>query len=137
MSHRTGCRRRHDRFPIDGSLQGRIEFGFPRPEDFRCVMPLRDLSGAGLSFQLGHELPGLEAGDPIEQVRVQIGEREFRGDLLVMHFTPDSSPGSVCGALFYPEEDRDLLTLRVVLRDLETGNSTQHAPAADAAATRD
>ena len=117
MTRRAGCRRSHPRYPLDAD--GWLEFGYPRPEDPPCVLELRDMSQGGLAFVLRQELPGLDVGDSIDQVEVRIGDRVVRGNLLVMHFTPDASAGSVCGALFYPGEDVDLLTLRAILRDLE------------------
>ena len=82
-------------------------------------MKLGDVSGAGLSFVLGHELPGLDVGDCLADARLVVGGRVARGDLLVMHLTPDRTPGSRCGALFYPRGDDDLLALREILAALE------------------
>ena len=93
-------------------------------------MRLRDLSQSGLSFVLSHELPGLSIGDSIDHVHVRVDGRQIRGDLLIMHLSPDASGGSVCGALFYPLEDEDVLTLREVIRALEracTPLSPEHA----------
>lgn len=36
-----------------------------------------------------------------------------------MHVSPASEAGIVCGGLFYPEGDEDLITIRLVVRALE------------------
>lgn len=118
MAKPHDCRRTHARYPLREAGGGIVVFGFPRPQDPPCTMQLRDISQSGLAFVLPHELPGLEVGDNLEDVCVRIGERELRGDMLIMHFTPDASAGSVCGALLYPREDEDLLMLRAILGEL-------------------
>ncbi len=123
MEKRPGCRRRHPRYLVDANLDARIEFGYPRTEDPTCAMKLKDVSDGGLGFVLPHELPGLEVGDSIDRVEIHVGARAVRGDLLVMHFSPDASAGSVCGAFFYPAADEDLLAFREILRDLEASSS--------------
>jgi len=110
------------------ALDARVEFGFPRPQDPTCRMTVQDLSDAGLAFVLKHELPGLEVGDSLEGAMLRVGERCVRGALLVMHLTPDASAGGVCGALFYPAEDEDLLSLRELLGELALRDTAQ-APA--------
>lgn len=112
------CRRRHNRFPLDPGDGGRVEFRFPDPSGHPCSMPLRDVSSAGLSMTLVHELPGLETGSNLDRVTVTVGERKVEGDLLVMHVTPEAVEGAVCGALFYPRHDRDILELRGLIEEL-------------------
>jgi hypothetical protein len=72
-----------------------------------------------LSFVLADPLPGLEPGQRLDAAEVTIGDRLIRGDLLVMHITPEVISGAVLGALFYPATDEDLLTLRAVLAELD------------------
>ncbi len=112
------CRRLHNRFRIGETGDGLVAFGYPDPGGHLCRMPLHDLSAAGLSFRLAHELPGLEAGCRLDGVSVTIAHRVIEGDLLVMHVTPGPCAGAVCGALFYPREDRDILELRGLLAEL-------------------
>ena len=119
MTIRDACRRKNPRFPLSPALQGTIEFGFPDRDGARCTMALLDLSRGGISFVLRHELPGLEVGESIDGARLSLGERVVNGDFLVMHLTPDATEGAVCGALFFPSEDADILTLRAVLATLE------------------
>lgn len=113
------CRRSHRRHRVRGGEGCTVTFHFPDPSGHRCEMPLHDLSDAGLSVVLAHELPGLEVGDQLEGAKVSVGTRSFRGDLLVMHVTPAPEAGATFGALFFPESDADLLTLRRVIADLE------------------
>lgn len=113
------CRRTHPRFPLEPERAARVEFEFPKPGCGWSDMPLRDVSQAGLSFVLTHELPGLTVGDCIAQVQVHVDGRLIRGDLLVMHLSPNASAGAVCGALFYPVEDADVLSMRDLVRVLE------------------
>ena len=123
------CRRRHNRFRIGDAEEGVVAFGFPDPEGHPCRMPLNDLSAAGLSFRLLHELPGLEPGSRLDGATVTIARRVIEGDLLVMHVTPEPSAGAVCGVLFYPRDDRDILELRGLLAELsERGDEADDSP---------
>ncbi len=116
---RPANRRHHHRHLLSPAEEARAEFGYPGPDGHPCTMPIRDLSASGLSMVLAHELPGLEPGSRLDGATVRVGRRAFRADLLVMHVTPDSLKGAVCGVLVYPVEDADLLTLRDVIADLE------------------
>ncbi len=122
-------RRNHHRHPLPSSADARVEFGYPGPDDFRCSMPVRDVSASGLSIVLAHELPGLEPGSRLDDATVRVGLRSFRADLLVMHVTPEAVQGAVCGALVYPVEDADLLTLREEIADLEHAVAEAAVPA--------
>lgn len=113
----TRNRRRHPRLKPPREANARVEFGYPQPDGHRCSMPLRDLSPSGLSFALSKELPGLEVGSCIEQVTIHFGPKQMRGDLLLMHMTPDNCEGALCGALFYPVGDEDILTLQGLLAE--------------------
>jgi len=112
-------RRSHSRHTLPPGGEARAEFGYPGPGDHPCTMEIRDVSASGLSIVLAHELPGLEPGSRLDGATVCIGDRSFRADLLVMHVTPEPAKGAICGALVYPVEDADLLTLRDVIADLE------------------
>ncbi len=112
-------RRGHNRHVLPPSAAGLAEFGYPGPGDHPCKMALRDVSASGLSIVLAHELPGLEPGSRLDGATLRIGARTFRADLLVMHVTPGPRAGAICGALVFPVEDADLLTLREVIADLE------------------
>ena len=83
-------------------------------------MPLRDLSAAGVSFELDRDLPGLDAGDLLRSMKLRIGQRQIRGELLVMHLTPGWQKGAVCGGLLYPRDDEDIVELQQLLNEVET-----------------
>lgn len=120
----TRCRRSHGRYSLQDHVEGELSFRYPQG-GHPCVMPLRDISRSGLSFVLVHELPGLDVGDSIDGAQLRIGRHEIRGDLLVMRLNPDASSGSVCGALFYPAEDEDILALRASLAELEAADAAR------------
>ncbi len=107
-------RRKRPRYGLDGSL----EFDWPRRGEHRVSMPLRDISHAGLSFLLAIDLPGMEVGRNLDRGCICVGDRKVRGELVVIHLTPDASPGSICGAAFYPSSDRDILQLRELIEEL-------------------
>jgi len=41
-----------------------------------------------------------------------------------MHVSPPDGHCAVCGGLFYPEGDEDLITIRLVVRALEASSRT-------------
>lgn len=115
----TVCRRVHPRYRLDAEAVATVDFVYPFPGGHHCSMRLRDISSSGISFVLGQELPGLEAGDSIDRVTVRVGKTVLHGDLLIMHLTPDTGAGSACGALFYPRGDRTLLSLQKLIESFE------------------
>ena len=93
------------------ALAGLVSFLSP------CVLPLVPpylgyLGGTTID-QLTNE-KGIEA---------RVSRKTFRGDLLVMHVTQLSQAGPICGGLFYPEGDEDLITIRLVVRALEAASA--------------
>ncbi len=88
-------------------------------------MLLKDLSASGLSFVLSHELPGLEPGRLLEEVTFQVRGQTIRGEIVVMHVTPEPTAGSCCGALFYPATDEDILHLRDLVAELQEESDRQ------------
>ena len=111
-------RRLQKRYPLptDGGV---LRFHHPGQGGPGFTATMRDVSLSGLSFFLPSEIPGLIVGGIIRGVEAGIGGRTFRGDLLPMHLTPANFGGAVCGGLFYPESDEDLITIRLVVRALE------------------
>ena len=75
---------------------------------------LRDISGSGVSFFIVPGLPTLEAGDLLREVEVELGSAPIRGEMVILHVSPQFEPGAVCGGLFYPHSDDDLLAVRRV-----------------------
>ena len=119
MASTTKCRRQAERRSLAPDSPGVIEFGYPTPRDHPCSMSLRDMSSAGVSFVLAHELPGLEVGRTLRRVTLHVNGEEIHGDLVVMHLTPGDSAGSVCGGLFDPARDSDIIGLKKVLAELQ------------------
>ena len=78
--------------------------------------PVLDLSPSGFSFSLDEPLPGIEVGSSIDGVTVSYGKLILQGDLMVMHVTPQHS---VCGVLFYPASDMDLIKLKCFVAGLQ------------------
>ena len=112
-------RRKSDRFKMKCDLEGRVEFGYPTPAEHACTLRVRDVSASGISFVLDEELPGLEIGRVLEKVTVRIGGRSVRGDLVVMHLMEDYPVDAICGAMFCPTSDEDILRLREIIHDLK------------------
>jgi len=67
---------------------------------------------------LPEELAEVQAGDIVRGIEARVARKTFRGDLLVMHVTRPGEAAAVCGGLFYPEGDEDLITIRLVVRAL-------------------
>ena len=92
---------------------------YPAPDGPNVEACLRDISLSGLSLTLPQELVGIELGDIVRGIEAEVARKTFHGDLLVMHVTPVNEAGALCGGLFYPETDEDLITIRLVVRALE------------------
>jgi len=118
------CRRKARRYALPPELEASLEFGYPTPRDHRCSLPARDVSPSGVSFVLTHELPGLEIGSEIGRATLRAGRHAIHGDLVVIHLTPDESPGSICGTILYPRTDADIVKLKSLIAELgsEGGN---------------
>jgi len=84
-----------------------------------------DLSASGLSFvvESDDQLPGLETGAPLDGLVLQVSDCRIRGDILVMHMTTRADSGYVCGALFYPATDTDLLKFRSLIVGMEAAGT--------------
>ena len=78
---------------------------------------------SGFSFSLAESLPGLDAGTQFDSVKLILGDCEMRGEILVMHVTHEPESAIVCGALFYPANDAELLKLKGVIAGIETAQS--------------
>ena len=111
------CRRRDRRYVLEPGTSW-IEFAYPVPGGHPCRMALRDISEGGLSFVLALELPGLRVGRSIARAHVEVAGDRVYGDVLVMHLTPDAGPGSICGALFFPRGDENIVGLQKLIAHL-------------------
>ncbi len=116
MTTSVACRRKQTRHEIPVEEGATVSFNYPNPAGEHVTMTLRDISASGISFMIGRELPGLDEGRSINDVAISWGKKTIHADLLVMHLTPDASPGSVCGALIYPTNDEDILALQALSR---------------------
>ncbi len=123
MTTQVACRRRQRRYTFPENLVAVVEVAHEAFGGGRVAMPLRDISGAGVSFVLQRDMPGLEIGLSLDDVTVRLGEREIPGDLLVMHLTPDDREGAVCGGLLFPHSDEGILSLQRFLSDAARSSS--------------
>lgn len=118
MSHGHEERRRNDRHRIEDGAQAPFQFRFPDPDSPTFESRVHDISGSGLSFLVAPGTPTLEAGDLLHDVVVDLGSGPIRGEMVVLHVTPQFEPGAICGGLFYPLTDDDLLAVRRVCAEL-------------------
>ena len=117
-------RRLQSRHTIPLDVGAALHFRYPSPNGPHLEARLRDVSLSGLSLTLPEELAGIQAGDIVKGIEAQVARKTFRGDLLVMHVSPANEAGAVCGGLFYPEGDEDLITIRLVVRALEAASKS-------------
>jgi hypothetical protein len=115
-------RRLQNRYALPPDTEAALHFHYPSPGGPRLQAHIRDISLSGLSMVLPEELNGVQAGDIVKGIEARIGRKTFRGDLLVMHVTSGRATAPVCGGLFYPEADEDLITIRLVVRALEAAS---------------
>lgn len=123
MTSRTACRRQTRRYSLVGNKKAWIELDFPSPTGRRYRFSLLDVSISGFSFHVAEPLDGLEEGTKLAPVKLTLGDCEIRGELLVMHVTSEPESGIVCGALFYPANDEELLKLKGVIAGIDTAQS--------------
>ncbi|MDH3627750.1 MAG: hypothetical protein OEV00_06520 [Acidobacteriota bacterium] len=117
----SNCRRGHRRFKIHESREAWVGFTFPQPNGKMRRFRLLDVSVAGFSFETDLPFDQLEIGTTLHDTTCQIGECTLQGDLLVMHAT-DSDDSNICGVLFYPASDADLVKMKSLLAGLELGS---------------
>ena len=125
MSTTTKNRRKQKRHTIARDVAASVEFDYPTPNGKRYALPVVNLSASGLSFLLEDTdlLGALDEGTNLPRSIVHLGECRIRGELLVMHVTPGSDSRYVCGALFYPATDTDLLMLKSVVAGMEVAGT--------------
>jgi hypothetical protein len=115
-------RRLQTRYALPPETEAALHFHYPSPGGPLLKAHIRDISLSGLSMVLPEELSGVQAGDIVKGIEARIARKSFRGDLLVMHVTSGRETVPVCGGLFYPEADEDLITIRLVVRALEAAS---------------
>ena len=119
MTIATRCRRVARRYRVPDGASATVSFRFPSPNGQHVELALVDVSVSGMSFAYNDELPGLESGATIAPVVLRLGSCEMHGELLVMHVTPQSPARTVCGVLFYPATDTDLVKLKSAIAGIE------------------
>jgi hypothetical protein len=121
----TKNRRRQKRHAIVRDDRASVEFDYPVPHGKTFAVPLVNVSASGLSFTVEgtDELTRLEEGTSLPGAVVRVGDCRIRGELLVMHVTADPRSGYVCGALFYPATDADLIMLKSVVAGMEVAGT--------------
>jgi len=123
MSTRTACRRKTRRFPFNSGQNVWVEFEYPSQGGQAHRLPLVDISASGISFALTNELPLLESGTSLSGAVIRVESSEMRGDLLILHVTPVPDGLTVCGALFYPSNDAELVKLKSVVSGIQAVHS--------------
>ena len=125
MSTTTKNRRRQRRHAVSTENLARVEFHYPAPSGKKYVVSLVDVSASGLSFALEEheELRRMEEGTSLPGAVVRVGDCRIHGELLAMHVTADPGSGYVCGALFYPATDTDLVMLKSVIAGMEVAGT--------------
>ena len=121
MSAVTKSRRGQTRHPISRTELARIEFAHPGPNGRCYELDVTNISSSGVSFFLERtdELTGLEEGTSLSGVVIRIGECMIRGEMVVMHLTGGTDSRRICGALFYPATDNDLVQLKGLIAGME------------------
>jgi hypothetical protein len=117
----TSTRRRQRRYVVRDQRVACVEFEHPSPNGRAYRQTMVNLSASGVSFALDGA-PELDAGTSLPRSTLRVGECIIRGDLIVMHITSEGSC-PVCGALFYPASDTDLVKLKGVIAGMEAVDS--------------
>ena len=112
-------RRLQRRHTLGPETRSTLKFRWPAPNGQELTARVRDVSLSGLSMGLPDELVGFEVGDILKGIELHINGKVVHGDLLAMHVTHVEGTGSICGGLFYPQADEDLITIRLIVRALE------------------
>ena len=116
-------RRLQNRYTLPMESGAVLSFPYPPPHGPRLETRIRDVSLSGLSIELPEQLWGIEAGDIVKGIEARVERKTFRGDLLVMHVGGTKDAPTVCGGLFYPEGDEDLITIRLIVRALDAASN--------------
>jgi len=116
MASQTALRQRDRRYPLFRPHKASVEFAWGRKT---WLLPLVDVSVAGLSFVTDEEVPGLAVGARIEDAVVRVAECEIRGNVAVRHATSHPDWTTLYGGIFYPAAEADLLKLSGVLAGID------------------
>ena len=111
------CQRRAWRLRVDRDDESFAEFDFPK--GWRWTLNLVEISDGGVGFRLEGGRPSIEIGTVIDGGAIQVGKVRINGAFRVMHVTPDSEEGTICGAAFTPASPGDERTMSQLLDALE------------------
>jgi len=118
MSRATACRRKSRRHRLSSGSGSNVQLELPR-SGAQVSFQLLDISVSGFSFLLADTRDDeIEIGATIPDVTLSIGNCRVLGELMVLHVTP-GEPSTICGALFYPTTDEDLVKLKSVVSGIE------------------
>jgi len=125
MATKTENRRRQTRFAVKATTQATVRFTHPGTKGDDQQLSVVNVSASGISFQVDADqgMQELGEGTTLEEVQLQIGGCAMSGDLLIMHVTTAADSGYVCGALFYPASDTDLVKLKSVVAGMEVAGA--------------
>lgn len=84
---------------------------------------IRDISISGISFVLDGEFGEPESGTEYPEATLRFPRTEIAGGILVMHSTREEDGALVCGSLFYPASEEDLMKLKGVVAGFEVARS--------------
>jgi hypothetical protein len=124
MATSTKSRRRQERFAVNRTSEASVEFA--HAGRLRS-MALHNLSASGVSFasEAAEDFAGLEIGLRLDRAVVRLGEDcTIRGDLVVMHIS-ETGVRQICGALFYPATDGDLVKLKSAVEGMHAVRSPE------------
>ncbi len=123
MSVARRTKRSTPRFRVPDSSGATVELDFPTGSGRTCNFPIRDLSISGISFLLPEDMASIESGTEFPAVKLRFAQTTLRGDLLVMHASPLSGGRVICGSLFYPASEEDLMKLKSVVAGFEVART--------------
>ena len=110
------------RFAIPESQGAVIELN-EGPGGPRRTFQIRDISISGISFVLTPEFGEPESGTEYAEAVLRFPRTEIAGGILVMHTTQEDDGAVVCGSLFYPASEEDLMKLKGVVAGFEVARS--------------
>jgi len=125
MPTKTQNRRIQTRFAVKATTQATVRFTHPGTKGDDQLLSVVNVSASGISFEVEADqgMQQLGEGTTLEEVQLQIGGCTMSGELLVMHVTTAADSGYVCGALFYPASDTDLIKLKSVVAGMEVAGA--------------
>jgi hypothetical protein len=121
MAALTKSRRRHERHTVDRKAEASVEFTHAGR---RLEFTMHNVSASGVSFAAreASDFDGLEPGLSLPGAVIRLDGCAIRGELLVMHVSGRGA-GRICGALFYPGTDGDLVKLKGMIAGMHAARA--------------